>query len=86
MNKKDKVAQLLSKIQDQTDELLEAEGVELLTPEEVVILATELATSLTVTTTEYSYPLGKVDRDRVTFALGDDYEVPLMGDVYYEET
>lgn len=85
MDRKDKVLKILSQIKDQAEELLDNENVEEMTAEEIVVLATEMATFMPVTVLEYSQPVGVVDRERVSFMLDDEYEFPLFGDVYYED-
>lgn len=84
MEKKDAVSTLLLKIREQADELLDNDNVDL-TAEEIVVLSVELVTSSPVTTIEYTMPVGRVDRNNMTFVLEDDFEIPIYGDESYEE-
>jgi hypothetical protein len=85
MDKEDKVNQILSKIKETTEELLEDINTAELTAEETVIVATEMTLNYPITTIEYTQPIGIVDRTKVTFMLDDEFEFPLFGDEYYEE-
>lgn len=81
MNKRDRIDYILSLIKDQTEEFLEAEevtGFEL-SPEELIVAAVEIVTNHPVTKMEYSSPVGKVDRERVSFMIDDDLDIPLSG-------
>lgn len=85
METRDKVAQILLRIKDQTDELLDNEMLSEMTAEEIVVLATELVTSTPVTTIEYGTPIATVDRSQVSLMLDEEFEFPLYGEKYYEE-
>lgn len=80
MNKRTKIKILLVKINEQIDELLANESTEDMSAEEILVLAVELTTSNIVTTVSYTSPVATVDRTRVSFDLGDDYEIPIYGD------
>lgn len=82
---RDKVAQILLQIKDQTDELLDSEATEVMSAEEIVVLATELVTSSPVTTIDYGTPIATVDTTQVTFMLDDEFEFPLYGEAYEED-
>lgn len=79
MNKRAKISILLAKINEQIDELLDNESTEDMSAEEILVLAAELVTSNIITTISYSQPVAIVDRTRVSFDLGDDYEIPIYG-------
>jgi hypothetical protein len=76
---------ILDQIQKQLLELIAVEEIQELTAEELVVLATEMATGLPVTTIEMGQPIGQVDRDRACFVIDEDLVYPLYGDRYYEQ-
>lgn len=86
MEKKSKVAQILTSIKDQTEELLDNESTEEMSAEEIVVLATELVVNSPVTTIEYSSIVGTVDRSKVSFMLDDEFEFPLFTEEEYDES
>ena len=87
MGKKDRVSQILAGIREQAEELLENESTEEMTAEEIIVLATEMTTYTPVTMIEYEQPIGRVDRERVSFMIDEEFELPLFSDEeYYEDS
>lgn len=74
MDKKEKINRILTNIRFQIDELLENESTLDMTAEEVVNLATELATVSPIDeSVTYTSPVGQVDLSQVTFVGPDEY-------------
>lgn len=84
MDKKDKINLILSKIKETAEELADDGNIAELTAEETVIIATEMTVNHPITTIEYTQPIGIIDRERVSFMLDEEYDIPLYGDPYEE--
>jgi hypothetical protein len=86
MNKRDKIDYLLSLIKEQTDEFLETELISSmnLSEEELITAAMEVVLRQSVMTIEYSMPIGKVDRDNVSFVIDKNIQIALTSSI--EET
>jgi len=80
MNKKDKIDIIISKIREQVEDLLDNEGTEEMTAQEILVLATEIVTSNVVTSVNYTAPMGKVYRQGVSFMLDDEFDIPLYSE------
>ncbi len=88
MNKRDKIDYILSLVKQHTEDVLayeEANGIDLLGAEEIVIAATEQVLNNTVEVPVYTMPVARVDRDNVSFSIGDEFELPLYGDTDGED-
>ena len=76
---RDRIDYLLSLVKEQIDEFLETELITNmnLTEEEIIVAAMEVVLRQSVMTVEYSSPVGRVDRDNVSFMLDKNVEVTL---------
>lgn len=84
MNKDLKIDLILSKVKEKIEELdsYQDPEIEVMTAEEMVLLAMNLVTFGQVTQ-DYTMPVGIVDRTQVTFALDEDIEFDI-GDKEHE--
>ncbi len=78
MNRDERIAQLLLQIKQQIEEITASEASEFLTEEEIVVLATEITTSVPLNIVQYNSPIATVDRTQVSFML-DEFEIPIYG-------
>jgi hypothetical protein len=83
MNKRDKIDYLLSLIKEQTDEFLETDLISSmnLSEEELITAAIEVVLRQSVMTVEYSMPIGKVDRDNVSFVIDKNIQIALTSSI-----